>query len=328
MYAGVLDVAVGHAVGVGVAERVTSLGEKLDGAPGGHRAEARDQCLEVEPLEVLHRVVEVAVGGDSGVIHLNRVWRAQRGGGLCFALEAQQDAAHRVSVGSLDLVFADQFDGSRPGQRPVAGPPHFAHAAAADQLVQVVKCVAPEFVGGLEVAADQHGCEDRHGGAYGQKQHRVEHSLRDGRIERRLQLRMTDAHEKGHEYGGERDHHDNAGGPLHGIGHEHAICDDQQSETEQRGVPVAGADAAGLQVGNAERVGAGCQVQRDCREDGGLEHAELAERPFLTGQQQGDSCGRRHQYKTFGDCRLGRAGSHVDNQQDGEAERCCRREGA
>ncbi len=55
---GGLDVAVNEAERVGFGQRAVDLRENVDGARGLDRAMSLDEVMEIEPFEVLHRVVE------------------------------------------------------------------------------------------------------------------------------------------------------------------------------------------------------------------------------------------------------------------------------
>ena len=104
---------------------------------------------------------------------LNRVRRAQRRGGLRLALEpAQQRLRVGVAARAQDLR-AHQLDGRLPRQQLVLGAPHLAHAAAPQQLHQVV---AAERLGVAQLAAQpvQHARRqhrDRRAGVVGPHHH-------------------------------------------------------------------------------------------------------------------------------------------------------------
>ena len=70
---GGLDVAVDQPVLVRVGERVAGLGQQIHGALDRHRAVLLHQRVEVEPLEVLHDVIEGSVLCSSEVVELDRV---------------------------------------------------------------------------------------------------------------------------------------------------------------------------------------------------------------------------------------------------------------
>ncbi len=83
-------------------EGVGDLREDGNDATSRHRPEPGDQRLEVDPVEVLHRVVEHAVGGAAVVVDRDGVRVGQLAGELYLPLEAREVALGGV-VGRQEL---------------------------------------------------------------------------------------------------------------------------------------------------------------------------------------------------------------------------------
>ena len=99
----------------------------------------RDERLQVEAFEQLHDVVEGPVLRRAEVVDVHGVRRPQRRRRLRLALEP----ADELPAVAAEGVGADELDRGGPRQQPVARPPDFAHAAAAEELFQVI---APHLV--------------------------------------------------------------------------------------------------------------------------------------------------------------------------------------
>jgi hypothetical protein len=132
------------------------------------RSESRDEGLEIEAFEQLHDVVEGAVLGRAEVVDVHGVRRPQRGRCLRLALETP----HELVPVAPEGLGSDQLDGRRAGEQAVARPPDLAHAAAAEQLFQLV---APHLVAflGLDVHLENEPRHDqgRGGGQNRRKEH-------------------------------------------------------------------------------------------------------------------------------------------------------------
>ena len=104
----------------------------------GSGPSAAHHRLEVHPLEQLHREVHRPVVGDAEIVELHGVRRSQVRRGRRLALEARRGGAGAVAAGGADHLRADQLDGGGPRQHAVRRAVDLAHAAAADQLAELV----------------------------------------------------------------------------------------------------------------------------------------------------------------------------------------------
>ena len=135
---GRLDVAVHHAARVGVGQRMADLPQQEDGAVGRHRPELADQAFEVAPRQQFHHVIEGAIARRPEVEHLDGVRRTERRGSLGFALEAPlHDTRVRLVTRAHDFG-PHQLDRRVTGQQLVPRAPDFTHAAAPEQLDELV----------------------------------------------------------------------------------------------------------------------------------------------------------------------------------------------
>ncbi len=94
------------------------------------------QLLEVDAVEVLHRVIEHAVGRAAVVVDRDRVRMTELRGHLHLALEA-------LEVRLARAIRRQQLDRGRPAQHRVAGAVDDAHAAGADLLLERVLAEPP-----------------------------------------------------------------------------------------------------------------------------------------------------------------------------------------
>jgi hypothetical protein len=172
-YVAGLDVPVDQPHAVRLGERAGDLAEDVTHPAGLLCALAADQVLEVDAVEVLHRVVEDAVHGAPVVEDRDGVGMAEPAGELDLALEAPQ-VLRRGPAGT------EQLDGGRPPQHHVARPIDLAHSASADLLQQ---CVLAELRGFAYLppeaedhvrghGGDHHGAQAPEAGPYGLEESR------------------------------------------------------------------------------------------------------------------------------------------------------------
>ena len=78
------DVAMNEPACLRFRKRVTDLSKQIDGAIGRHGPEAPHECIGVESVEELHRVVEGAILRHTEIEELHGVWRSETRDGLGF----------------------------------------------------------------------------------------------------------------------------------------------------------------------------------------------------------------------------------------------------
>ncbi len=132
-----LDVAMDEANAVGFDQRLADLHKDADHSPIGLRAVADGELLEVDPVEVLHGVVEDPLRRPAVVEDRDGVRVSKLAGELDLALEP----GDRPLIGLLGF---EKLDGGRPAQHGMLGPVDDAHAALADLALERV---SPESVG-------------------------------------------------------------------------------------------------------------------------------------------------------------------------------------
>ena len=131
------DVAVHKTRLVGFIQRFQYLQQEMDRALGRNGAVLFNQCLQVEPIEILHDVIEGAVFGHAEVVHLHRVLRLKGRCRLGLAFKPSNQRRTEVSAGA-ERFRRDQFDSRGPCEHAVFCAPHFSHASAAQALCQFV----------------------------------------------------------------------------------------------------------------------------------------------------------------------------------------------
>ena len=117
-----------------------------DRGPNSRTSDSRSR-----PDEQFHHVVERAVLRDAEVEDLNRVRRAERGGGLRLALEAAKRHAALPARCARRAPRAHQLDRRIAGEQAMLGAPHLAHAAVPELLDQVI---AAELLRFFQTTAD------------------------------------------------------------------------------------------------------------------------------------------------------------------------------
>jgi hypothetical protein len=122
---------VHEAHAVRLRQRARHLPQDVHDAAGVLRTELAHERLEIDPIQVLHRVVEDAVRGTSVVEHGHRVRVAELGGELDLALEAGQALRAR-------FVRPQQLDRGRAAQHGVLGAVDHPHAALAELFLEGV----------------------------------------------------------------------------------------------------------------------------------------------------------------------------------------------
>ena len=140
---GRFDVPVHKAVFMRLGERTTRLTQEHDDALGWLRSEAFHHAVQVQTFKQLHDVIEVSAVGDSEIVKLHRMRRAQTGGYLRLALESPHELfACRAQLAAL----SNQLHGRRTHQEPVLGTPDLAHAAGAQWFHETVAADREPFV--------------------------------------------------------------------------------------------------------------------------------------------------------------------------------------
>ena len=132
----------------------------LDHAALGLRTVLFDQRLQVDAVEILHRVIEHALGRAAVVVDRHRVRIVELAGDLHFALEP-------LDRGFVDAVDVEHLDRRGPAQHGVLSLVDDAHRAGADLFLQPI---LPELLGldrgllglALQAGDDQREDEDRH----------------------------------------------------------------------------------------------------------------------------------------------------------------------
>ena len=122
---GRLDVAMDQAERVGLGESAADLGEDVDRARGLDGSVLIDEALEVQAVEILHDVIEGAVGRSPVVEDRDRVRVYEAARQLHFALEAHQ-------VGLTRAILEQQLDRRRPTKHGVRGAIDDTHRAFTD----------------------------------------------------------------------------------------------------------------------------------------------------------------------------------------------------
>ena len=135
-------------------ERGADLLREVNHAAGGQRPEARDEVLEAEAVDVLHHVVEDAVGRAPVVVDGDRVGRVQAARELHLALEPDET----VLAGA---VGGEQLDRDVTLHHRVARAIHGAHAALADLRAERVLAELLRLARLLAEAEDRAGGERR-----------------------------------------------------------------------------------------------------------------------------------------------------------------------
>ena len=139
-----LDVAMDQARGVGLGERLADLAENVDDASRRERALARHQGLEGHAVEQLHDEIHRLVVGDAEVVELDGVRRAEAGRGLGLAAKALHGKPRRLATAFPDHFRTNELDRRRAREHAMGGAVHLPHAAAADELPDLV---AAHFAG-------------------------------------------------------------------------------------------------------------------------------------------------------------------------------------
>jgi hypothetical protein len=124
------------------------LNEDRHHAAGRLRTVEPHEVLEIDAIEVFHRVVEDAVGRASVVVDGYGVRMTQLRGQLHLPLEP-----HEIQL--TGPVRRQQLDGGRTPQHRVAGPIDHAHAAGADPALERILAQAPHS-SGLGTQAEDH----------------------------------------------------------------------------------------------------------------------------------------------------------------------------
>ena len=151
---GGLDVAVHEPVLVRFGERPARLAQQHDHALGRLRPEARDDALEIEPVEQLHHVIEAAAVVDAEVVELHGVRRPQAGGHLRLALEAADELlARRARL----HVVTNQLHRRGPREEPVLAEPDLAHPARSQRRHETIAADREPLVEQLLVDLE-HAC--------------------------------------------------------------------------------------------------------------------------------------------------------------------------
>jgi hypothetical protein len=133
-HVGRLDVAVYHAVAVGVAERSGDLAGDLGGLNGIDVPVRLQNVGERAATHVFHRH-EVGVRVLAPVVHADDVGMVEVGRGLRLAAETLDEVRVDGELGEQHL------DGHRPVEQLVARQEHVGHAAAPDALFEFVAVV-------------------------------------------------------------------------------------------------------------------------------------------------------------------------------------------
>ena len=110
----------------------------MDRARRRQRAVFGNECLEVQPLEQLHHVVEGAVARDAEIVELDGMRGAEHRRRLRLAAKALHQDAALVRCHRAHRLPLDELDRRRPGEQPVIGPPDLPHSAMADAFAQHV----------------------------------------------------------------------------------------------------------------------------------------------------------------------------------------------
>ena len=87
------------------------------------------QSLQVDPVQVLHDVIEDAITTDPEIIKLHGVGRAKGCCGLGFPFEATDGLPRNRLVLVFDSIGADQLDGSGSNQLVMLRSPDLSHAS-------------------------------------------------------------------------------------------------------------------------------------------------------------------------------------------------------
>jgi hypothetical protein len=111
---GRLDVAVDQADGMGLGQRAADLDQDVDDPALGLGAVALDEGLEVEPVEVLHRVIEDPLGRAAVIVDGDGVGVVEPAGQLHLALEAGDGEV-------VGLLGAEQLDGGGAAEHGMVG---------------------------------------------------------------------------------------------------------------------------------------------------------------------------------------------------------------
>ena len=187
-----LDVAVHEPDAVGLGERLQHLAEDVHDAARRLGAVRRHQLVEAEALEVLHRVVEDAVGRAAVVEDGHGVGVAEPGRELHLALEAPKARlAHPLRLEQLDRRGAPQHG--------VAGPVDDPHAALAELLLERVLAQLPR-VAHLAAQAVDHRRSRGGDGDRGEQPHHLPDREADGLVGQRVDGQGEggdDAHREG-----------------------------------------------------------------------------------------------------------------------------------
>src|SRR5262245_48104553 len=141
-------------------KRATGLAYEHDHALGWLRSKSRHDAMEIEAVQILHDVIEASGVVDAEVVELHRVWRAQCGSHVRFALETPYQLISRRA--RRDIV-ANELDGRRPDEDSMFGEPDFAHAAGTERADEAIAPHGHGFVQLLRIDLEHRAFADEHG---------------------------------------------------------------------------------------------------------------------------------------------------------------------
>ncbi len=135
---------------VGFGQRIAGLSQQVNHSRRSQRSVLFDQICQTQAWQIFHHVIERAIFGPTVIEDFHRVPMRQLGGGPHFTLEACECPGIRGLGGSND------FDGAGAFHHLMFGQIHFAHAAGADQLAELVlaqsfrlECFAAQVIDGV-----------------------------------------------------------------------------------------------------------------------------------------------------------------------------------
>src|SRR5258705_13567452 len=134
-----------------LAKRLADLPQHVHHSRRLHRSVELHEAFEADAVEQFHDVVELAVFGDSEVVHVDRVRGAKRRRIPGFPFEASDDALART-VTRAEHIGPYELDRGRPSQQAMPRPPDLAHSTLANPLDQLV---APDLAKVLQANVEQ-----------------------------------------------------------------------------------------------------------------------------------------------------------------------------
>src|SRR6266850_4445106 len=119
------------------AQRVADLLQHVHHSCRLHRSVELHEAFEADAVEQLHDVVELAVLGDSEVVHVDRVRGAKHRRIPGFPFEASYGALARTLT-RAEHIEPYELDRGRPSQQSMPRQPDLAHSTLANPLDQLV----------------------------------------------------------------------------------------------------------------------------------------------------------------------------------------------